>query len=101
MRFAKPFSFLALAGLAAACTQVSDKTRDTQIFDGGNGDLSTMNAGIWTDPSGCEHWIIDDGLEGYLDARLTPDGKPVCNSELPRSVATGPFKAGSTFVDPL
>jgi outer membrane protein OmpA-like peptidoglycan-associated protein len=33
---------------------------------------------IWVDPDGCEHWVMDDGWEGYMDNRLDRDGKPVC-----------------------
>lgn len=33
---------------------------------------------IWVDPDGCEHWVMDDGAEGYMSAHVTPDGKPVC-----------------------
>jgi len=101
MTIIKGFSALALALAVTACGDVSDKTRDQNFFDGGNGDLAGLTAGIWVDPQGCEHWIIDDGVEGYLDLRLTPDGKPICNSELPRNTATGPFKAGSTFSDAI
>ncbi len=34
---------------------------------------------IWIDPDGCEHWVMDDGAEGYMDARQTRDGRPVCH----------------------
>jgi outer membrane protein OmpA-like peptidoglycan-associated protein len=34
---------------------------------------------IWIDPDGCEHWVMDDGWEGYMDIRLTREGKPVCH----------------------
>ena len=34
---------------------------------------------IWIDPDGCEHWVMDDGAEGYMDNRLTRDGRPVCH----------------------
>ncbi len=40
--------------------------------------LAEMIAGIWVDGNGCEHWIIDDGIEGYLTTRWGPDGKPYC-----------------------
>ena len=91
---------LALTAVAA-CEITEDKTRDQHAGDGSNSHLSNMTAGIWVDPQGCEHWIIDDGLEGYADLRRTPDGKPVCNSPLPRNVATGPFKDGSSLPDSL
>lgn len=35
--------------------------------------------GIWIDPDGCEHWVMDDGVEGYMDIRKTRDGRPVCH----------------------
>ena len=34
---------------------------------------------IWVDPDGCEHWVMDDGWEGYMDARIDRRGLPVCN----------------------
>lgn len=33
---------------------------------------------IWVDPDGCEHWVMDDGVEGYMSPHVTRDGKPVC-----------------------
>lgn len=33
---------------------------------------------IWIDPDGCEHWVMDDGAEGYMTPHLSRDGKPVC-----------------------
>ncbi|MCU9838167.1 OmpA family protein [Ruegeria sp. WL0004] len=33
---------------------------------------------IWVDPDGCEHWVMDDGAEGYMTPHVYPDGKPVC-----------------------
>ncbi|NHM20703.1 hypothetical protein [Tritonibacter mobilis] len=101
MTFTKAIAVLTLGLALAACETTGDKTRDRNFFDGGDGDLAGLTAGIWVDPQGCEHWIVDDGVEGYLDPRRTPDGRPVCNSELPRSTASGPFKSGSRFEDPI
>lgn len=33
---------------------------------------------IWVDPDGCEHWVMDDGAEGFMTPHVTPDGLPVC-----------------------
>lgn len=33
---------------------------------------------IWIDPDGCEHWVMDDGAEGYMSPHLTRKGTPVC-----------------------
>ena len=98
---------LALLGVAAmalsACDYPvgEDKSLDRNFFD--RDDLSTMRAGIWVDPNGCDHWIIDDGVEGYLSARLDKFGRPVCSGSAPPTVATGDFKQGSTSIigDPL
>lgn len=36
---------------------------------------------IWIDPDGCEHWVMDDGAEGYMSQHLTRQGKPVCHEQ--------------------
>ena len=64
-----------VAASLSACVCTTDTTRD---FGVDAGDLSAMKAGIWIDPNGCDHWIIDDGVEGYMTPRLRPDGTPVC-----------------------
>jgi outer membrane protein OmpA-like peptidoglycan-associated protein len=33
---------------------------------------------IWIDPDGCEHWVMDDGIEGFMTPHVTPNGLPVC-----------------------
>lgn len=33
---------------------------------------------IWVDPDGCEHWVMDDGFEGYMTPHVTREGIPVC-----------------------
>jgi len=95
----------AAAGLLAACEAGDgygmigpDKTRDRGI---NAHDLTTLKAGIWIDPEGCDHWIIDDGVEGYLSARLDDYGKPICSGAGPVSTTVGPFKSGSPIADPL
>ncbi|WP_439123209.1 hypothetical protein [Marivita sp.] len=81
----------ALAGCESAST---DKSFD-RGFD--KKSLSELQAGIWIDPNGCDHWIIDDGVEGYLSPRLDPTGKPICSgNSSERSIAIGDFKGGST-----
>lgn len=36
---------------------------------------------IWTDPDGCEHWVMDDGVEGYMTPHTNRKGIPVCNRQ--------------------
>ena len=60
MRNFKIALILPAIGLLAACSSVGpDKTRDR-----GNDSkhLSQLQAGIWVDPNGCDHWIIACGF---------------------------------------
>ncbi|MEW9919597.1 hypothetical protein AB2B41_08285 [Marimonas sp. MJW-29] len=75
----------------------ADKTHD-RGFDSKH--LSQLQAGIWVDPNGCDHWIIDDGVEGYLSQRLDKYGKPVCSGVAPPTYTAGDFKGGSDIRDP-
>lgn len=34
---------------------------------------------IWIDPDGCEHWVMDDGFEGFMTPHVNRDGIPVCH----------------------
>ena len=90
----------ALSGEGGQGRVNTDKT-----FDYGQGaeeeHLSNLVAGIWVDPNGCDHWIIDDGIEDYLSQRLDPYGKPVCSGIAPPNTAIGPYKGDQTINDPL
>lgn len=94
---------LPVIGLLSACVAGhgsvgADKTQDRGA-DAKH--LSQLQAGIWVDPNGCDHWIIDDGVEGYLSPRVDKYGRPVCSGVAPPTVATGPFKKGSRVPDRL
>ena len=95
MKLVKGILLLTLGAGIAACDKV-DKTVD-QGFD--SKDLSQLQAGIWVDPNGCDHWIIDDGFEGYLSQRLDKYGKPVCSGVAPPGTAVGPYKKSSSIED--
>ncbi len=99
------FALIAAAGLLAACEGgegISEIGPDKSIDGGFDAKhLSQLKAGIWIDPEGCDHWIIDDGVEGYLSARLDDYGKPICSGAGPANTAVGPFKAGSSVRDSL
>lgn len=58
------------------------------VFGGGSSgpDGNALRATIWVDPDGCEHWVMDDGLEGYMSSHLDREGKPVCRG---KSLASG------------
>jgi len=89
---------LALSACEGGFDHKGDKTVDRGLDAK---DLSQLKAGIWVDPNGCDHWIIDDGIEGYLSQRLDKYGKPVCSGIAPEGTAVGPFKAGSEVFDPI
>ncbi|MGI3211703.1 hypothetical protein ACROSR_11370 [Roseovarius tibetensis] len=87
--------------LLSACVDGAvgpDKTRDRGLDAK---PLTELQAGIWVDPNGCDHWIIDDGVEGYMSPRLDKYGKPVCSGVAAPNVATGDFKKGSPFADAI
>ncbi len=67
-----------MAVLLAGCESASD---GAGIVDGGfdTGPLRDGVANVWVDPDGCQHWVIDDGIEGYMSPRLNRDGTPRCN----------------------
>ena len=96
MTAGKMMAAVASLALLAGCEgDGSDKTRD---YGTDAKPLSDLIAGVWIDPEGCDHWIIDDGFEGYLSARLTPDGRPVCSGKPGEGgYATGPYDEGSQF----
>ncbi len=84
--------------LLSACEGVLFGPRDmTRDYGLDAKPLSQLKAGIWVDPNGCDHWIVDDGLEGYLTDRLDRDGKPVCSGQALANQANGDFRRGSPF----
>jgi hypothetical protein len=96
MKLAKlSLALVAVAGLAACEGGGRSPDKGTD-FGTDKKDLSTLIAGIWVDPNGCDNWIIDDGFEGYFSARLDKYGKPVCSGAAPANVATGPWRGGAT-----
>jgi hypothetical protein len=99
MRIVKTALVLAaLGGLTACGENFGDMTADRGID---SSSLGVLQAGIWVDPNGCDHWIIDDGFEGYMDARLDRNGRPICSGIAPPNTAVGPYKAGSTIPDSI
>jgi outer membrane protein OmpA-like peptidoglycan-associated protein len=49
--------------------------------------------GIWIDPDGCEHWVMDDGAEGFMSPHRRRDGSPVCR----RSEICGVMQSDQLF----
>lgn len=59
----------------AASTLIALAGFGTQVQAQGTAEL---RATIWVDPDGCEHWVMDTGLEGFMSSHLDRDGNPVC-----------------------
>ena len=70
-----------ILGVAATALVACERSGDANdIVDSGidGGFLTDGNANVWVDPDGCQHWYIDDGLEGFMTPRLNRDGTPKC-----------------------
>ena len=97
MTVLKYIAILAAAGSLAACDAPKQNKTVDRAVDSKH--LSQLKAGIWVDPEGCDHWIIDDGAEGYMSARRAPDGTPVCTGKAGTGgYSTGPYQSR---VDPV
>jgi len=77
MAFTRGAFFVLAAGVLSACERIGD---DSSVVDSGidGGVLRDGVASIWIDPDGCQHWYIDDGIEGFMTPRLNRDGTPKC-----------------------
>jgi hypothetical protein len=71
----------AVAIVALAGCEGVGPTRAVDAGSGANVPLEKMPAGIWVDPDGCDHWIIDDGYEGFASPRVDRQGRPVCRPD--------------------
>lgn len=63
---------MALAGAFIAPQEVRAQTQQRTVV--GERYVPT----IWVDPDGCEHWVMDDGAEGYMTPHVSRQGIPVC-----------------------
>lgn len=66
-----------LSGVVAAFLVIFSSAASAQIVNGARSEQYLPTT--WVDPDGCEHWVMDDGAEGYMTPKVTPDGLPVCN----------------------
>ena len=69
----------AMAGIAlAAALALQSSAADAQTKSQEGRDKGVYIPTIWVDPDGCEHWVMDDGSEGYMTPHTTRQGIPVC-----------------------
>ncbi len=77
---ARVLRVIALVVLVAASGSAALAQGLSQSPSQQNKDQGRYIPGIWIDPDGCEHWVMDDGSEGFMTPHVTRDGKPVCRS---------------------
>ena len=65
---------LVASATGAAAQNWSSETKSQQGRDKGR-----YVPTIWVDPDGCEHWVMDDGAEGYMTPHVNRQGIPVCH----------------------
>lgn len=77
MSFLRGTMIVLSVALLAACERLGN---NNDVTDGGvdGGFLRDGVANVWVDPDGCQHWYIDDGIEGFMTPRLNRDGTPKC-----------------------
>jgi outer membrane protein OmpA-like peptidoglycan-associated protein len=67
------------AGMIIVATFVFQASAaDAQTKSQGGRDKGQYIPTIWVDPDGCEHWVMDDGAEGYMTPNVSRQGIPVC-----------------------
>ena len=67
---------LAMVAAPAAAQETSEITIGTRTIVG-----EEYTPTIWVDPDGCEHWVFDDGFEGFMSPHRNRDGSPVCRRQ--------------------
>lgn len=68
----------AFLGAAIAALALGGSAAQAQMISGTvNGERYAPT--IWIDPDGCEHWVMDDGAEGYMDLKRDRQGMPTCH----------------------
>lgn len=85
MSFIRNLQSLSIALSVAACA-LALSAQDIAAQSKPVGKTERYVPAIWVDPDGCEHWVMDDGAEGYGDNRLRRDGTPVCRSGPPCAI---------------
>ena len=69
---------LALAAALALPVAFAPDGADAETRSQQGRDKGVYIPTIWVDPDGCEHWVMDDGAEGYMTPHTNRQGIPVC-----------------------
>lgn len=65
---------IAIAAIACTSIATSAVAQGTKTIRGAD-----YTPTIWVDPDGCQHWVMDDGAEGYMTPNVNRHGIPVCD----------------------
>ena len=68
VRIAAGISIALTLGAGSVAAQIADNSRRENYVPT-----------IWVDPDGCQHWVLDDGAEGFMTPNVDRNGHPVCN----------------------
>ncbi|CUH54068.1 OmpA family protein [Shimia marina] len=68
----------ALGGVAAACVALLSIAEPAMAQNQRTVLGQRYVPTVWVDPDGCEHWVMDDGVEGYMTPHVNRQGIPVC-----------------------
>ncbi len=79
-------SVFAIAATALSVTMIAAPvSAQTVVVEATNGNRTIIGEEytptIWVDPDGCEHWVFDDGFEGFMSPHRNRDGSPVCRRQ--------------------
>ena len=85
------FGAAALVAGAFFATAAPATAQQTVVISG------TVQPGLWVDPDGCEHWVFDTGVEGFITPKLTRDGRPVCSETSTAAATAGEVPGPLTF----
>ena len=69
---------MSLAAVVALPLAIAPSGSDAQTRSQEGRDKGVYKPTIWVDPDGCEHWVMDDGAEGYMTPHVNRQGIPVC-----------------------
>ena len=73
----KAFRALGVFAVAASLVFQAGEAAARNESQGGR-DKGVYIPTIWVDPDGCEHWVMDDGAEGFMTPHTNRHGIPVC-----------------------
>ena len=66
-------------GVVATGAMIATLTASGAVAQNSTANGQSYVPTIWTDPDGCQHWVMDDGAEGYMTPNVTRQGIPICN----------------------